>query len=376
MQTGTLCLPHFSAATQIALPLLTDPYLTCAALSSPPCLFPATQPCVYVYGAHTQGVGFIIQSDKYDASHLALQVELFVQQTVQRIGSLSEVSPGGTGGEHGANCVYVGVDMQCFAWICCQHTAPVDRILHLLHCPPAPPPHPSTFTSVPQEEFAAGVSELSKAKLEKPKRLSELVGRWWNEIYAGTYMFDRQVAEVEVLQALTQAELTAFAQEVLGPQSPARRKVAVLIRGSREFPSTGAGSCPAAADTTQQQQQEQESSSGSGSKEAGEAGSCAAPEASVKAAEQVCSSSSSSVDDLAYAASGVPVGEAFLLIQDMAAFKRGCEVWPVSGQQHSRLMQQQHRRQSVLSGSGAAAATTAGADSTGEAAAAAAAAKL
>lgn len=44
-----------------------------------------------------------------------------------------------------------------------------------------------------QDEFTAGVSELCKAKLEKPKRLSELAGRWWNEIYAGTYLFDRQV---------------------------------------------------------------------------------------------------------------------------------------------------------------------------------------
>jgi hypothetical protein len=44
-----------------------------------------------------------------------------------------------------------------------------------------------------QEDFSAGVSELAKAKLEKPKRLSELASRWWNEIYAGTYLFDRQV---------------------------------------------------------------------------------------------------------------------------------------------------------------------------------------
>jgi hypothetical protein len=46
-----------------------------------------------------------------------------------------------------------------------------------------------------QDEFSAGVSELSKSKLEKPKRLSELAGRWWNEIYAGTYLFDRQVCD-------------------------------------------------------------------------------------------------------------------------------------------------------------------------------------
>ena len=53
---------------------------------------------------------------------------------------------------------------------------------------PFPPP-------LLQDEFSAGVSELSKSKLEKPKRLSELAGRWWNEIYAGTYLFDRQVCD-------------------------------------------------------------------------------------------------------------------------------------------------------------------------------------
>jgi len=199
-----------------------------------------------------------------------------------------------------------------------------------------------------QEEFTAGVSELCKAKLEKPKRLSELAGRWWNEIYAGTYLFDRQVAEVEVLQGLTQAELAAFTQEVLGPQSPARRKVAVLVRGSREFP----------------QQQQEASSNGTCPAAPVEEGSCKAPAA--PAADGVCGSSGS--DDVAYAASAVPVGEAFLLIQDVPAFKRGCEVWPAPGQQHSRLMQQQHRRQSVLSGQGTAAATAA---AEGEAAAAA-----
>lgn len=38
-----------------------------------------------------QGIGFIIQSDKFDAAHLALQVELFVQDTLTRLANLSEV---------------------------------------------------------------------------------------------------------------------------------------------------------------------------------------------------------------------------------------------------------------------------------------------
>lgn len=274
-------------------------------------------------------------------------------------------------------------------------------------------------TPVPQDEFTAGVSELCKAKLEKPKRLSELAGRWWNEIYAGTYLFDRQVrptalgvhgaasccmlarvlphnamltptlncvnniifggcralvlqgigvvaflhaqvAEVEVLKTLTQLELVAFAQEVLGAQSPARRKLAVLIRGSREFAdnqqSSGSGTCPADATAS--------GSSRSTAEEAAAAdGTCSATDAA-----GVCSSSSSSgADCVAYVSTAVPEGERFLVIQDVSAFKRGCELWPTAGQQHSKQLQQQHRRQAIFSGQGTAAA----ADGTGEAAAAA-----
>jgi hypothetical protein len=176
-----------------------------------------------------------------------------------------------------------------------------------------------------------------------------------------------QVAEVEVLKTLTQAELAAFAQEVLGSASPARRKVAVLIRGSREF----------AAGTNQQQQQQQEGEEGtcpadgnsSSGDAAGEAGSCSAGETVAAATAGVCSSSSSSgSEDVAYAATAVPVGERFLLVRDVAAFKRGCEVWPAAGQQHSRQLL--HKKQAVLSGQGTAAAGV-GDGGVGEAAAAA-----
>jgi hypothetical protein len=42
-------------------------------------------------------------------------------------------------------------------------------------------------------EFRKGVSELVKAKLEKPKRLGQLAQRWWNEVFYGSLIFDRQV---------------------------------------------------------------------------------------------------------------------------------------------------------------------------------------
>jgi hypothetical protein len=160
-----------------------------------------------------QGIGFIIQSDKFDAAHLALQVELFVQQTLKRIASLAEVRR--------TNRPLLGASLRQQApsasllpqrtWLPSHlsgvkaHQRHSERHAHELfcvciRCVPLMPRsllasaagllHP---TPVPQDEFTAGVSELCKAKLEKPKRLSELAGRWWNEIYAGTYLFDRQV---------------------------------------------------------------------------------------------------------------------------------------------------------------------------------------
>lgn len=160
-----------------------------------------------------------------------------------------------------------------------------------------------------------------------------------------------------MLKTLTQSELAAFAQEVLGAHCPARRKVAVLIRGRREFAENQRnGTCPADA-----------TSNGSSSSTAGEAvaagSTCPASDAA-----GVCSSSSSGADDVAYVSTALPEGEKFLVIRDVSAFKRGCEVWPAAGQQHSKQLQQQHRRQAVLSGQGTAVAT---ADGAGEAAAAA-----
>jgi hypothetical protein len=175
-----------------------------------------------------------------------------------------------------------------------------------------------------------------------------------------THTYTPQVAEVEALKTLTQLELSTFAQEVLGSASPARRKLAVLIRGSREF----------AAGTNPQQQQDgtcPTDGEASSKDAAAEADSCPAGETAAATAD-VCSSSSGS-EDVGYAATAVPVGEQFLLVRDVAAFKRGCEVWPAAGQQHSRQLL--HKRQAVLSGEGTAAAGGGGGDDAGEAAAAA-----
>jgi len=82
---------------------------------------------------------------------------------------------------------------------------------------------------MPDEEFAAQVNELVKAKLEKPKRLREVAAKNWKEIDDGTMRFKREEEEVAELKMLSPADLLLFFNEVLG--SPAsRRKFAVHVQ--------------------------------------------------------------------------------------------------------------------------------------------------
>uniref|UniRef100_A0A383VRB5 Peptidase M16 N-terminal domain-containing protein n=1 Tax=Tetradesmus obliquus TaxID=3088 RepID=A0A383VRB5_TETOB len=255
---------------------------------------------VHMYGASdlgVQGISFIIQSDKYSAAHLALQVELFVRDTVKRIASL------------------------------------------------------------PEAEFEAGVAELAKAKLEKPKRLGELAGRWWGEIYAGTCMFDRQAAEVEVLRTLKPEDLTRFSEEVLGVERGVRRKAVVLIRGSNELQqqqqgeaaaATAAGQGSCAADGEQQSQ-----AAAAAAAEAPGGATC--PAAGDVGSKAVLKAAAGADDVLSYAASAVPAGEAFVLVDDINAFKRGCEVYAAPGAQPGSSSS----KGKVLLGKGAAAAEAA-----------------
>jgi hypothetical protein len=265
--------------------------------------------------------------------------------------------------------------MHCQEWILLiAQSKPAFAVLYV-----SPHPLPCLPVLCLQSEFAAGVAELAKAKLEKPKRLSELAGRWWGEIYAGTCVFDRQAAEVEVLRGLSPAELAAFSEEVLGVSKGVRRKAVVLIRGSNELQQqqqqdgaaaaaaeggVGQGSCPADGE-----QQSQAAAAAAAAEAPGGATCPAGALANGSAADGVCSAAAppaAAGDDVtSYAASAVPAGEPFLLIEDINAFKRGCEVYPAAGQQHGSS-----KRRSVLLGKGAAAAA-AEAGATGAAAAAA-----
>mmetsp|Transcript_15245 Transcript_15245/g.27095 ORF Transcript_15245/g.27095 Transcript_15245/m.27095 type:complete len:1255 (-) Transcript_15245:391-4155(-) len=98
----------------------------------------------------------------------------------------------------------------------------------------SPPTVPApTATPLPKSEFQVAVEELAKSKLEKAKQLGELAGQWWTEISSGSFLFDRQKQEVEVLRRITPEELLAFAKDVLGGGGGAR-KLAIRVVGSAE----------------------------------------------------------------------------------------------------------------------------------------------
>ena len=54
------------------------------------------------------------------------------------------------------------------------------------------------------------VEELVKFKLEKPKKLLQLVAREWREIDDNTLVFGRPAAEVAELKQLTKMDLVTF----------------------------------------------------------------------------------------------------------------------------------------------------------------------
>ena len=187
--------------------------------------------------AGVRGVALVLQSDKHSAAHLAARSEAFARALVARLGALSA------------------------------------------------------------EEFAAGVEELAKAKLERPKRLGELASRWWAEVHRGSLRFDRPEAEVAALRALAPADLAAFARRVLSPGA-ARRKLVVLVRGAAERRRDGGGSGGAEGEAA-----------------AGEGAAAEAPAASTPAQLR------------AAAAAALGEGERLSLIADAAAWKRRCELY-------------------------------------------------
>ncbi|CAD7703211.1 unnamed protein product [Ostreobium quekettii] len=87
------------------------------------------------------------------------------------------------------------------------------------------------------------VEELSKAKLEKPKRLSELASRYWHEIVDGTYLFDRQEREVGELRGLTKEDFIEFFKSMVHSKQ-GQRKLSVHVVGAAELQRLGTADAP------------------------------------------------------------------------------------------------------------------------------------
>eukprot|EP00698_Gefionella_okellyi_P003046 TRINITY_DN12867_c0_g1_i1.p1 TRINITY_DN12867_c0_g1~~TRINITY_DN12867_c0_g1_i1.p1 ORF type:complete len:1029 (+),score=222.97 TRINITY_DN12867_c0_g1_i1:180-3089(+) len=84
---------------------------------------------------------------------------------------------------------------------------------------------------LPQDKFDAFVQALITLRLEKPKRMSQEVSRYWDEISERTYVFDKREREAAALQALTLPDVVEFFKKhIAGPQA---RQLAIQVFGNR-----------------------------------------------------------------------------------------------------------------------------------------------
>lgn len=63
---------------------------------------------------------------------------------------------------------------------------------------------------MPDDEFLRHREALAAQKLEKPKQLTTLTHRFWSEITAQQYHFDRTNVEVAYLRTLTKTDIIDF----------------------------------------------------------------------------------------------------------------------------------------------------------------------
>ncbi|XP_046548482.1 insulin-degrading enzyme-like [Haliotis rubra] len=83
-----------------------------------------------------------------------------------------------------------------------------------------------------EEEFAKHVKALAAKRLEKPKKLSVLNGKFWGEIISEQYHFDRDNVEVAYLKTLSKDDLYTFYKSYIDSDAPKRHKLSVHIISS------------------------------------------------------------------------------------------------------------------------------------------------
>lgn len=150
------------------------------------------------------------------------------------------------------------------------------------------------------EDFAKSVEELAKNQLQKPKKLSTLAGRWLPEVLLARGCWDRVEREVAELRQLRRADIVAFVDSALMPDSNSCRRLCVHVKGAAER--------AAAADRAAEggEAAEGEGDAAGGSHEAG-----GGP-----------------------ADAGAPAGGEEIVVQaeDLAAFRMSQQLWPAARQ--------------------------------------------
>lgn len=80
-----------------------------------------------------------------------------------------------------------------------------------------------------QSEFERNRESLATVRLGKPKKLSELSMRFWDEITSQQYHFDRAEVEVASLRAISKEELLKFFDLYIKHGAPHRRKLSIHV---------------------------------------------------------------------------------------------------------------------------------------------------
>ena len=85
------------------------------------------------------------------------------------------------------------------------------------------------LAEISDDEFERHKTALAVRRLEKPKQLSHRAMRYWGEITAGEYFFDRDQVEVDELKRIGHNDLLDFLRQFIFGQAEKRRKISVHV---------------------------------------------------------------------------------------------------------------------------------------------------
>uniref|UniRef100_A0A1I7ZZB9 Insulin-degrading enzyme n=1 Tax=Steinernema glaseri TaxID=37863 RepID=A0A1I7ZZB9_9BILA len=89
-----------------------------------------------------------------------------------------------------------------------------------------------TIEVMKDEDYQRNVNALANRRLEKPKTLRALSNRYWREIEARLYSFNRSDVEVQDLRKITKEELLKFYDEKIMAGSDKRQKLSIRVRST------------------------------------------------------------------------------------------------------------------------------------------------